>query len=259
MVAAYAIKGSVSSENRCLAGNMFAWSNGIVCEGYLDGRNSSNDYAGTVISLMCLATVCFMFLAFNGLSQLVQSSRTSRNFIGMIGKSCISKVVSHRVVYSHTLVVGHGLNASSQPISGILELNRRELIHLLSIAIGTLEVKNECLASAKALRSEGNMVCIAGQYHWMLRQIIMLRRFVLALALIGGLMANRYGVSLGSIPKVRMLVRRIYVKKVIPRSVSDKRKCDKEWNMALCTLINGYFRKVLQEPNCLEPRAHKIV
>ena len=68
------------------------------------------------------------------------------------------------------------------------------------------------------------MDIVACQYHWMLWQIIVLRRLVLAQALISGLIANKDGVSLGSKPKVRLLER----KDIIPRSVSDKRKCDKE-------------------------------
>ena len=71
----------------------------------------------------------------------MQLSRESRSFIVMMGKGDISKVVSHRAVYSHALVVSYGLNEIARPISGIFEVNRRVKIHLLSIALGVVEVR----------------------------------------------------------------------------------------------------------------------
>ena len=103
-------------------------------------------------------------------------------------------------------------------------MNRRVKIHLLSIAlrVGSIVGRDKCSASAKALRSDSFMDIVVCQYHWMLWQIIVLCRMYLAQASISGLIANEDGVSIGSKPKVRLLVR----KEIIPRSVADKRKCD---------------------------------
>jgi hypothetical protein len=157
VVAAHACDGTVSSENRCLVGNAVASLVGNVngngsdtiplhdvgFEGYLDG--------GLKLFVILIAMV--------GLSQYMQPSKEfcwraivckAQRFICMKGRSNVSRVVSHKVIQSDASVVGYDMNVFAHVlISGIFGGNRRVKIHLLSIAF---EEGYGCLASAKAFQ-----------------------------------------------------------------------------------------------------------
>jgi hypothetical protein len=209
VVAAHACDGTVSSENRCLVGNAVAWLVGNVngngsdtiplhdvgFEGYLDG--------GLNLFVILIAMV--------GLSQYMQPSKEfcwraivckAQWFVCMIGRSNVSRVASHKVIQSDASVVGHDMNVFAHVlISGIFEVNGRVKIHLLSIAF---EEGYGCLASAKALQ--------------LLLDCWSVPFFVQADDCASQIISScNFCLWTGSNTSAQ----------VIPRSVSDKRKCDR--------------------------------
>jgi hypothetical protein len=209
VVAAHACDGTVSSENRCLVGNAVAWLVGNVngngsdtiplhavgFEGYLDG--------GLKWFVILIAMV--------GLSQYMQPSKEfywraivckAQYFVCMIGRSNVSHVARCKVNPSDAFVISYDMNVFAHVlISGFFEVNRRVKLQLLSIAF---EDKHGCLASAKALH------LLLGC--WSVPLIVQ---------------ADDHASQIKSSCSICLWTGSKSSAQIIPRSVADKRKCDR--------------------------------